>query len=170
VSYAAFSLGCLKDDSAADTLINLISHQNKKIREASAWSLGKVCPKINAKLLPLLDNPNQEVRGRTVFALGKKKAKSAVPKLIEMIKVEKDPGFLNSIAWALGSIGDGRGEDSLINFVKHEDESVRYQAAIALQRIGSKKSLKPLFQARMSERSNKVKKELSEAINRISSR
>ncbi|MDI3462579.1 MAG: hypothetical protein OJF50_001400 [Nitrospira sp.] len=49
------------------------------------------------------------------------------------------PAVIQTLAWAKGRLGDKQGKSQLQDCLKHEDESVRSAAAVALLRLGDQK-------------------------------
>lgn len=80
--------------------------------------------------------------------VGDKKEKDAVPGLINLLTDKREMVRMES-AVSLGLIGEESAADALNNvLVNDESAQVRYAAILAVLRIGSKKSLDPLKQAK----------------------
>ncbi|MDP8248862.1 MAG: HEAT repeat domain-containing protein [Candidatus Tritonobacter lacicola] len=114
-------------------------------------------------LIVLLDSPIEEVRLKSVFALGRIGSQEAVPALIERLDDEsldirreavtslgklKNPAAIHSLVllldseelelaviWAIGNIGDSRSIPILNDLLAGEDPYVRYNASRALAKI-----------------------------------
>ena len=89
-----------------------------------------------------LDSPESKMRRDTVFRLGRegKEAVGAVPKLVQMLKEDKDAAVRNAAAWALGEIGvaDKEAIQVLKNALTSDsDPKVRRSAAYALGRYAN---------------------------------
>ncbi len=80
--------------------------------------------------------------------VGDKKEKDAVPGLINLLADRREMVRMES-AISLGLIGEESATDALNNaLVNDESAQVRYAAILAVLRIGSKKSIDPLKQAK----------------------
>ena len=114
-------------------------------------------------LIDLLDSPIEEVRLKSVFALGRIGSQEAVPALIERLDDEKleirreavtslgklkNPEAIHplvllldseelelSVIWAIGNIGDRRAIPILNDLLASEDTYVRYNASVALAKL-----------------------------------
>jgi HEAT repeat protein len=83
--------------------------------------------------------------------LGKEKKSGAVPGLVLLLKDGRDKVRLSAVM-ALGYIGEeGPAEDVAAVMLDDSNAHVRYAAILSTMRIGSKKSLKALVEAREKE-------------------
>ncbi len=83
----------------------------------------------------------EEFEGLTkILQLGE----SAVPKLIETLREEKDPVVRRRAAIALGQLRARKAVRPLLALLKDEDPVFRYTAADALGEIGSRSAVEPL--------------------------
>jgi HEAT repeat protein len=84
------------------------------------------------------------VRHAAVVAAGSLRLRSALPRLVAMAKaVEGDTAV--AVAEALGAIGDAEGEGAALSLLASGDTRVRVAAARALERIGGRSAVEPLF-------------------------
>ena len=67
-------------------------------------------------------------------------------KVIARLHVEKDAGALKSLIAAAGSSGRADAADALRPYLRHENQSVRVNTAIALARLGSMEALTTILQ------------------------
>jgi HEAT repeat protein/Na+/melibiose symporter-like transporter len=133
---AAAALGRIGDPSAAPALIEQLHHIDPAIREAAAAALGQVgaphpiplptdshpdwtLETISAmpcsQIVDLLQAPEPFVRANAAKALRDLNVKEAVPSLRKALKLESDPHALNTMAYALGWLGEPEDAALLLN-------------------------------------------------------
>ncbi|HET8625018.1 MAG TPA: HEAT repeat domain-containing protein [Gemmatimonadales bacterium] len=127
---------------AVPHLVELLSSTDSDVVMFALQVLARIGdPVSTARILPLLQHADANVAQAAVEALGRMRARDAVPALL---------GLLNNSVWlqlaavnALGEIGDPRGTAPLLALVP--DSFVAEQAVRALQRITAPESLGPLL-------------------------
>jgi HEAT repeat protein len=85
--------------------------------------------------MPLLSDPDGDVRTATVIALGMIGDREAVPTLLEGLADPHTP-VRDAAAWALGAMKDGRAVRPLIKALSDPEWHVRMEAEWALLEIG----------------------------------
>lgn len=81
---------------------------------------------------------------RIIYILGAAKDSSVVPFLVGMYEATKIYSIKNAVAKALGTIGDHRATDVLVNSLINDRCELRRYAAQSLARIKDKKAISPL--------------------------
>lgn len=122
------------------TAVAQSSRQQPRVREAAAWSLGRVGGEnVQAALIGIVSSTKTEasVRAAAAESLGAMKSKAAVPALIEAFSSDSVPLRRVDIE-ALGEIGDERALDVVLNAVADKDPQVRALATVALNKIHPK--------------------------------
>ncbi len=96
-------------------------------------------------LLEKLDDSDILEKKKAIFKIGEKKIAKAVPKLISLLKNDKDPVVRNSAARALGKIGDREHLDqiveTLIEALNDKDYYVRVNACWGLGKIKDSRAI-----------------------------
>ncbi len=100
-------------------------------------------------LLEKLDDSDILEKKKAIFKIGEKKIAEAVPKLISLLKNDKDPVVRNSAARALGKIGDREHLDqiveALIEALSDKDYYVRVNACWGLGKIKDSRAIPHLI-------------------------
>ncbi|MBI4641397.1 MAG: HEAT repeat domain-containing protein [Candidatus Tectomicrobia bacterium] len=100
------------------------------------------------KLLSVLRWENELTRCCAARALGKIKAREAIPSLVERLLQDPDPDMRMEAAAALGMIASSEGTEALIDSLHNDpDRDVRIEACIALTKIGDTQALDSLIGA-----------------------
>jgi HEAT repeat protein len=133
--------------AAVPSLIELLSHQNEKVRDASISALAELGPTATNAVQPLLAlllrDKSAKAERAIAYALGEigPQASGAVPALIELLESSSDhEGFVNvNAADALGKIGPAAAAavPALIAALKSDDPRLPTAAASALGEIGA---------------------------------
>ena len=150
--FAAISLGKIRDERSLESLVRSLKEDNDwHVRRYAADALGNIGDeRIIPSLVSSLSDEDEDVRRMAIIALGKMK-KAAVKPLIEAFGSE-DWRIRARVAEALGSIGDKRAVDILINALigktKDNNRFVRGRVAEALGKIGDERAIEPLIHAR----------------------
>lgn len=121
---------------AGDALIRNARHPNPMIRAGIAVALGSVKSREDAvvALLQGLQDPESNVRKRSVEALGKLKAVQSIQPILERARTidGQDPFLRQAFVFALGSISSA---EAMKEQKSNPSQSVRLVSALALQRI-----------------------------------
>jgi quinoprotein glucose dehydrogenase len=113
-------------------LIPLLHDPDAEVRAQAAKVLGDL--RAEAEFAPLLHDDSLRVRSFAAQALGKLRKKDAVGPLFEMLREngDRDPWLRNAAVIALARIGDA---DGAIARIKDESVSVRLGALLVLRRL-----------------------------------
>jgi len=100
-------------DRAWSILSGGLSDQNAEQRAKAARALGLIANNQKARQMAekALSDPKPEVRAAAADSLGQMGAKSSAPKLVGIIKTEKDTAVVFAAAGALYALGDARAYD-----------------------------------------------------------
>ncbi len=130
----------------------LTSHQEKQL--------------IVTQLIREMENNTGPVQVAAIRALAKIRLKSATEPLLKQLRLWTSIASLNQeIIWALGEIKDTRAVEILVIMLeKHQSNSVRSQAAIALGKIRVSKALAALKRRLSKESDANVKASISKAL------
>jgi HEAT repeat protein len=119
------------------------------------------------KLINALTHPEPVTRVRAAWLLGQKRESSAEIPLINAFKENQDdPYILESIAKALGRIGDRLAIDELAALLKDPYIIVRVQAAGAIGEIGDPGGIEPLKGA-LKDQNKSVRQAAANALEKI---
>ena len=89
-------------------------------------------------LKELLSNANRDIRGRTVFAVGRIGDEAAVPSLLELLSGDKEASVRYAVLFALGEIESAQAADALRLALKNSSDKIfRAYAVEALGKIAS---------------------------------
>ncbi len=148
---AAKTLGNIGSHDAMPLFLELLEDEHQ---EGYIWlEAGKALAKfgdtsINESVLPLTKSRHKWLRRAAVVALGFPGNVSALERLIEIARDEKEDLFVREPALiSLGQIGDARAVDVLGGVLLAEDYSLRRAAARALGEIKSSKAVPALLDA-----------------------
>jgi hypothetical protein len=95
--------------------------------------------------LRLLHSPDSQLRANAAYALGQKKAATAVDALLEALQ-DEDEHVRSAAASALGSIGTERAVMPLIAALQREEDDVRMSVIHALGQLGDERAVNPLLE------------------------
>lgn len=147
-------------------LIDLLDHPEEHMRIRASSSLGLLGPQVMPGVSEAARTGQKHVRIRAVNVLGKVKDKRATPVLLEILRNEKDKNVLAEALIALGYVGDEKALTPITKNLRAEDWELRANAAFALGRIGSTKSVAALMTL-SEDPVLKVRKSAREALERI---
>lgn len=148
-SYAAYTLGELKDKRAIEPLVQALRSEEKDIRLYAKHALiemgeGKRAEEEIEKLIPFilseLQSKSYDVLEREIGTAGMFKISEAVPQLNKLLK-DKDPKIRASAASALIYLEDKTSIPLLLEALKDPEPMVRGNAAKALGRMREKSAL-----------------------------
>ncbi|MEJ5185587.1 MAG: HEAT repeat domain-containing protein, partial [Candidatus Geothermincolales bacterium] len=131
---AALALGKLKNAGAVKALVEALRDDHEDVRWAAAWSLGEIGKPAVRPLVQALKDEEGEVRWKAAWAL-EKMGRQVLDSLLDAFAVEEGEAK-SKIAMVLGSIGDVRAVRPLVQALGDLDESVRFGARWALQKLG----------------------------------
>jgi len=110
-----------------EQILSLLAESKKPERVAqgirAALFLPESSPEISAKLIELLDSPNQTLQEAAITALGKLKVQAAVPKLIELLSHKQEVLSKLSVV-ALGNIGDRSAISPIFDLYKRDYKTI----------------------------------------------
>lgn len=142
--------------AAVEPLIAALRHDNKKVREEAAETLGKIQDiRAQAPLIASLKDSDPKVRWYAARALGGSKGPKVVTALITSLKDESSRVRWEAIR-SLKTRDDPRTIDPLIILLQDKSDEVRYEAGDVLAEIKSPRALKPLIAA-LKDKSFKVR-------------
>ncbi len=96
----------------------------------------------------LLQDPQFEVRGAAIEALGVPKNDEAVAPLLKLIGSENNPTLLEKTSYALGVIGSEKAVPGLLEVLSSSNENVQWAAISSLGKIGDPRAteyIRPLL-------------------------
>ena len=141
---AAHAFVFIPDERAVKPLLkNLDEDPSMEVKKISISALGAIGRKTgNKAMVPKLmgiveDKGRNPLRYFAISALGAMKEDRLVPLLTQSIK-NKDKRDFDVVIWALGNIGTPECKEVLLQLLKDEDESIRFNAANALIKTGDK--------------------------------
>lgn len=152
-------------------LMDNFKSQDDEARGRAAMALSRLGPAASAGLLPLLDDPDAELRRRVIEVLGELEGAGAevVPGLVRRFN---DPQNMNRLraAAALGRLAAARKDvlNALAPFLQDKDPQVRRFTAMALGHVGPRGSAAAagLIKA-LSDKDKDVADEAAEALMKI---
>jgi len=122
--------------SAAGILVKLLK-EDAEVRSVAAKALAKIGGKQAIEsLVETLRHPEADVRRFAAITLGKIGDGAATQPLVEAMLNDGEEEVREYAASALGKIGDERAVEPLLRALKDKDEDVRWQATLALVKIG----------------------------------
>jgi len=143
--YAIVALGEIGDESALDTLINLLSDESSFVREAVVQALGKIG---GAKCIPSLvkacKDPDNKVASAAFEAIRFSCGEGIGSPLLQALK-DSDKKVKQAAAYALSRLKDRNSVADLITLLSDESVAVRRAAATALGMIGNDRAVDPLI-------------------------
>ena len=130
-----------KDNSFRNLLIdsyNKSIHDDYKVRMYLVLAMGRTKDAYYSDILvDALDDSSLEIRLAAIQSLGEIQSKSASDKIAEFIsKSNSDPEILASVI-SLGKIGNKDHIPLLKNILTHDEANIRWDAAIALAKMGN---------------------------------
>ena len=161
---AVKSLAFSDDPEAVRVLVEALREsRDSTLLTAATYALGRIASASTAPepLLDLVQHPDVDVRSNALMALWKVfSARQAVgaspldpvaqdaalPKLEVALFDPADPIVRGHAAATLGSMGDRRAVDSLLNLLRDEHPFVRTQTALALGKLGDPRAIPALVQ------------------------
>ena len=153
------------------TLVAVLSgDKDSDLRLAAADALGQVASRnksVDQSLILALRDRSSLVRGHAALSLGHRRAKKAIPKLVELLATSRDSLVRTSVAETLGEIGGRRAFSALVEALNDRSWMVRGYAAQALAEIGGQRAVPALIRRRDVEKSSWVKLLIYAALYRL---
>ena len=127
------------DQRALLPITNLLQEADEDLRMRAMVALRSVIVDDRAadSLVALLDDKQQEIRVLAVEYLGLMRARSAVPKLVELARPGAPLRLRRAAVDALGEIADPRASETLLRILQQGPSELRHSAANALIYIDS---------------------------------
>jgi HEAT repeat protein len=132
------------DPAIARRIAAALEHANAgdpQVRTFLLLALGRVGhPDSIPVLVGYLDDPDADARLKTLWSIGNIGAPAAgasTPAVIERLRRDDDPGVRGYSAYVLGTLDDGRAVEPLEVALNDSVGQVRFNAAVALARLGS---------------------------------
>jgi HEAT repeat protein len=164
---AAFALGDMGVDDAAQPLLRALDDRRSVVRTAAARGLGSL--HADAAAVPLIEalatgRVPSGVAGNALLRIGTK----ITPQLRELAATP-DPALQATALTVLGLIGDSRDEQAAIDALQEPWEDVRASAAEALGRVGTTAS-EAALRAALDDPSDSVRAAAAQSLGAIGAR
>ena len=124
------------DERIIDLLIGLMGDDNERLAVMSALALVRFKGEAVPLLIQSLNHPRTVVRYRAIWVLWTIEDVRAVEPLITTLSYDPDDKVRRFAAFGLGQLKDSRALNPLIYALADTDERVRWDAAVALAKIG----------------------------------
>jgi HEAT repeat protein len=127
------------------------SSGDPQVRRYLALAIGRLDPPLPddaiADLTHALDDPDSETRISVIWALGSSGDPAVVPRLIPLyVAPDADAGVRKMVVYALGALPGDAQMDTLRTALNDGTQDVRWNAAVALARHGSREGVPVLKQ------------------------
>jgi HEAT repeat protein len=134
---AAKALGDIGHPSAVPALKGAaLGSARPEVRAAAAAAMREIRGGTDTSvLIPLLTDPNEQVRTQAIYTIGALGEKGAVSGLMTVLGTDASPSVRKHAAWALGQIGDLTAVSALNQAVADPDPLVASVARASLQRL-----------------------------------
>ncbi|MBZ0297299.1 MAG: HEAT repeat domain-containing protein [Anaerolineae bacterium] len=126
------------DPQIIKLLVSNLGDSNEQLAVLSAISLSRFGDAAVDALIDALNNPTVEVRQRCIWVLWNLGNQRAVEPLMTTLRYDPDDKVRRYAACGLGMLKNPRAINSLIYALADADERVRWDAAVALAKIGSR--------------------------------
>ena len=133
------SISRFNSELVRDTLIRMISDENKAVKQAALIGLGNIKVKVAARhIVPLLKDPDLTVQSKAIEALIKIQDPDVVNYLVDIL--QDDSEYIRRAAVeVLNEVNDPRAIKDLLSAMRDKDWWVKVRAADALGSIGGAK-------------------------------
>lgn len=133
------SISKFNTELVRDTLIRMLSDENKAVKQAALTGLGNIKVKVASRhIVPLLKDPDLTVQGKAIEALIKIQDPDVVNYLIDIL--QDDSEYIRRAAVeVLNEVNDPRAIKDLLSAMRDKDWWVKVRAADALGSIGGSK-------------------------------
>lgn len=168
---AARALGELGIEEAIPHIVEMIANSGEddygdRTRIFGFWALVNLGQAGVDPLIEMFASPDEDIRGKAIWALGKIGDRRAARPIMDMLGDEE--GFVRrDAAVALGRFKEQEAVDPLIERLDDEDAEVRWAAAISLKKLGDRKALGPL-EAHLDDDDEDTREGMQEAIDGLS--
>lgn len=157
-TYAAISLGIIKDPGALPALKKALSDRDSSIRSGSAFALGFIkSPDAKDDLINLINTEKKsEIKSYAILALAQIGDKSVYPIISNIVK--KNDYYLASVGTlALGLLGDEKALPELREMVEKRNKPLCYGTAmLALGLLKDKKSVPAIMKVVETAKADEV--------------
>lgn len=134
-----------KDDNFKQQLISAYKrsiHDDPKVRSFLAMAIGSTKDSTYGQALSEgLEDENQDTRLAAIQATGMVRFKGSINKIGKIIQNSSDQGEKLAATIALGMVGEKKAIPTLINLLEDEEPNIRWDAAIALAKMGDKSGI-----------------------------
>ncbi len=113
-------------------------------------------PQLSKQLVPLMEHPNEDVRNKAVYALGKIGDKAATRALLARLPQVRESRMLNNIAFALERLDRKAFYAAMKGVVEHKQAVIRLNAAFVLGDVKRPEGL-PMLAKALEDPSDYVK-------------
>jgi len=161
--YAAYLLGKAHNPRSIQPLIEALGDFDKSVREQAMLALSSIGKAAIEPLSEAMKEPQWETRYRAAEALGKIADEKAVQPLIQALKDNRDHVRYMAVK-GLRSLRDSDTIEPMIILLEDENRYVRMMAVRALGAIGGKNVHTALKKALESEKDEKVREAIAEAM------
>lgn len=161
--YAAYLLGKAKNPRAIQPLVEALGDFDKSVREQAMLALSSIGKAAVEPLSAAMKEPQWETRYRAAEALGKIADEKAVKPLIKALKDNRDH-VRYMAAKGLRSLRNKDTIEPMVILLNDENVYVRMMAVRALGAIGGKNVNEALKDALESEKDDKVRETIAEAM------
>ena len=133
-----------------DSLVGFLSDENMLIREAAAMKLGRIDGVPDSVFVRALSNDSVKVRAIAALALGLRKARIAVPVLLNHMASDPSRHVRTMCASALSSIGGRAVLDRLLESLDDKNHHIRHVACQAFRRRKNRRAV-PRMRSMLSD-------------------
>jgi HEAT repeat protein len=163
---AARGLGIVRGKAAAPALAEATTMDtSNSARFECVRAVRKIGDPTAAKpLMNLLSYPDHKVRNEAVYALGRLRAKEAVPEMTRLLDEEAskplkeiDKDYMERLLGALAFIGDAQSKDVYLRFRQSPEAALRMHAAEGLARTGDASIAPDISRDRLVEKDARVR-------------
>lgn len=137
-NHAIRQLSHANDPRIIELLVQNLGDADERLAVLSAISLSRFGGAAVEPLLAALHHPNAEVRQRCIWVLWNLEDQRAVEPLMTTLRYDSDQKVRRFAACGLGMLKSPQAINSLIDALADDDERVRWDAAVALAKIGSR--------------------------------
>ncbi len=152
----------IADENQLPSLLRALDDKDTAVCCYAAMAISYMKPEVAEgavpKLLEKLLHPDGEICMEAAQTLGKIRSKTAVPRLLEILRDQEGDSFARQNAVKVLKVtGDPRGRGAITSALSDPDADVAKTAALALIRVGDKNSVAPLVELLKNSRSHKVR-------------
>lgn len=162
---AAWALGELKDNCAAETLILLLTDNDRNVRSNAREALIKIGSPAAAALLAALQSDNVEQKREAILVLaGIQEARAVEPLLALLRNNDRQPG--DAAVSVLGKIGTPS-VGPLLEVLLNENGNLRHLAVLALEGTRDAGAVESLARVLRSEKNYQIRSSVIRALGTI---